>query len=274
MRLHRYREFKPKFLRDEIVAGKVYLWRLDDQNDPFEGRFSCDLDGSLDAIRRFLAGARGELRSQPNAPNEKAWLFGPHLSGLVDQLRSHLAKASDQEIDRLAVRLHAGRVFAQPTTIESIRAGHERMLSRTVMACFSANEGSPVMFAHYAKHTGVCLTYELEVRDLFQVNYQETLPHLGILDCHPENIVRARLCTKHVDWAYEREYRLVLYDCDVGLYRNERLRLTEIALGCQASDATEREIKVMVADSCFSELVIWRLRPASAGYGFERIRVR
>jgi len=130
------------------------------------------------------------------------------------------------------------------------------------------------MFAHYAKgHTGLCLTYEIDPRDMYPVSYDRDLPRLELLEVDAKKIVKACLCTKHVDWQYEREHRLVLYDRDPGLYENERLRLTEISVGHAMSQVAEREVTALARDSRFSAVSVWRMNPAPATYGLERVRI-
>ena len=49
MRLFRYRRFNPAFLHSEL-EGKVHVWHLDEQNDPFEGQFRYITEPTVEGI--------------------------------------------------------------------------------------------------------------------------------------------------------------------------------------------------------------------------------
>lgn len=166
-------------------------------------------------MRRFLIAAREQFRYQHDPLPDKGWVLGPSAGPLAVAMRPLIANASDTQLEQLAVTIQSRDAFRDEHVFQELRAAHDRMYRRTVMACFSASPDSPVMFAHYASgHTGLCLTYEVDPKDFFPVAYRDEIPTVGIFGHDPKEIVRARLCTKHSDWAYEREHRLVLYERD------------------------------------------------------------
>lgn len=79
---------------------------------------------------------------------------------------------------------------------------------------FSERDDSPLMWGHYANnHEGMCLEFEVTEHEgsVFPVSYSD---ELAILDdpaaplWHKNNMMKS-LVTKHIDWSYEREHRIL-----------------------------------------------------------------
>jgi hypothetical protein len=89
------------------------------------------------------------------------------------------------------------------------------------ITCFSKLWDNVLMWSHYAKkHEGFCVEYEYEPWQLsacefsmMPVTYSSELPLLNLTEVlfAPLEATRRLLCTKTVDWAYEREYRLIYF---------------------------------------------------------------
>ncbi|MBP1908257.1 DUF2971 domain-containing protein [Methanolobus bombayensis] len=97
--------------------------------------------------------------------------------------------------------------------------------------CFSEDNDSILMWSHYAdEHKGICLCFKSKIIEtgdflyldsnpdpylLFPITYQEDMPEqVNMLSSYePEELV-SFLCTKHFDWKYEKERRLIMWPID------------------------------------------------------------
>lgn len=92
--------------------------------------------------------------------------------------------------------------------------------------CFSKNKDNILMWSHYANgHKGICLCFKAEQKGnanflvldsnqytLFPVNYQEDIPkQVNMLSNYKLEDLAAFALTKHFNWEYEDEYRLILW---------------------------------------------------------------
>lgn len=141
----------------------------------------------------------------------------------------------------------------------ALSLGEARTVSRVLQSsiakkmgliCFSDNWRSPVMWAHYAdKHRGICLGFDVPdegpesalkrvdyspERLKLTLNMQEDFRGIN------HDVIRAVLCTKSAEWAYEREWRalanLTTKDPESGHYYvafGEDLQLREVILGAR-----------------------------------------
>ena len=71
------------------------------------------------------------------------------------------------------------------------------------------------MWSHYAdKHKGICIGLKLDEIDsnfehYFRIDYQDRRPEISIFDANePLKFLKA-FSTKHTDWSYEKEVRVV-----------------------------------------------------------------
>lgn len=117
----------------------------------------------------------------------------------------------------------------------------------------------PLMWAHYAdSHKGLALGFEVPDRLLFKINYVENRikPNNDVDVSGPsmEGLIHQLLRTKHKEWSYEDEYRLVrpLENCtkeDEKFFAafNETIILKEVILGARYetsnSDQLSSELK-------------------------------
>ena len=168
----------------------------------------------------------------------------------------------------------------QPEARRMVRMISE-YFNRTIgMICFGASWASPVMWAHYAaKHTGLCLGFDIEDKLLSQVKYTDakiTVPFGEHLPRHglSEELLLKILLTKATDWSYEREYRalsdLKTKDPKAGLHYLDfgpQVQLREVIIGhrCSWTIAKTRKLIRDVAASV-------RICKARPGFGkFEMV---
>lgn len=271
MRLFRYRFFRPEFI-DAEVGGEVYLWHLDDQNDPFEGQVRYDTAPSVDAIFQMLCGLRDALRAAPPATKDKSWLHGERTSQVPDATRL-LLHATDRDLLQRAQAAFAAKVYENPAVLSEITLKHQAMAHRSVIACFSATALSPTMFAHYGGgHTGVCIEYEVDQGLVRAVRYDDSVPALGLFDTNPDAIMRARILTKHTDWQYEREHRLMIYDRAAGLFSHPGIKVTNLYAGFKSTPASLEHLLALRAVRT-GAVRLWQICPQRGAYAFDARRI-
>ena len=77
--------------------------------------------------------------------------------------------------------------------------------------CFSEWLENPVQWAHYAdNHNGICLEFEVPLKNLVKVEYRETPLTIesGDIDWRKKFVAATESKYKH--WCYEREYRTII----------------------------------------------------------------
>jgi len=271
VRLFRYRTFKPEFVQAE-VEGKVYLWHLDDQNDPFEGQVRYNAAPSADAIYQMFLGLRNALRSEAPAPKDKAWIHGERKFQVLEATRL-LLQSSDRDLRQRAQAALAAKVYENPTLLNEITLKHQAMVHRIVIACFSAAALSPTMFAHYGGgHAGICIEYEVGEGLVSPVRYEASVPALGLFDANPEAITRARILTKHTDWQYEQEHRLTLYDEAAGLFSHPGIKVTNLYAGFRIAPANLEQLRTLHAVRS-GTVRLWQVMPRRSEYAFDTLRI-
>jgi len=88
------------------------------------------------------------------------------------------------------------------------------------VACFSTELNQPLMWSHYgASHEGICIQYFVRPLTVasesallqYYVSYTSRLPPISLTEVlfAPRNVGQRMLATKSIDWAYEKEWRLI-----------------------------------------------------------------
>lgn len=129
------------------------------------------------------------------------------------------------------------------------------------------------MWSHYAKsHTGVCIEFDAQVFPLKHadsVRYESQYPVYDLATTNEQPLL-----TKAVDWAYEREWRLVAEErqaphtwpetinVDNGFLELPLGAVKSVTIGCLASQEARTEISDMVDN--FSPDVVVRQAVLSA----------
>lgn len=185
----------------QLARGKLWVSDPASFNDPFDLRlFIRDLTchgpfAGEDRLRRALA-----CLLQDNAAAQDYWLFDAAL-------RAALA-------DWIAGRCDSAALIA----------ALQRRFEAFGVACFSEEWQSPLMWSHYADaHAGFCIEYRVDKARLGadalgrgrflqqQVQYVSTLPEICLSEVlfAPHQVLGRLLSTKSIEWAYEREWRLI-----------------------------------------------------------------
>ena len=150
--------------------------------------------------------------------------------------------------------------FNDPTdpTIKLIPETKEiiEILKNIRIACFSTSPLSTLMYSHYTdKHKGICIEYDFsdfdtENTSLLEVKYKEELKidsKIFQIMMKSDNDINEEISfldlfrTKHLNWEYEKEYRVITYDVDK-IYRP----IKAIYLGKDISDSDIKLIKTLI----------------------------
>lgn len=166
--------------------------------------------------------------------------------GLEDLRRRRLKIATLNELN------DPFELFGVSLANESLRHAFRKMKDQLAtdhgLLCFSRNWHNPVQWSHYAaKHTGLCLEFDIPDEHLGQVSYSrkrlvveaESLRNSRQLDVQTATRF---LFTKYSHWKYENEMRCFVTledkDQDSGLYFadfSNKLRLTTVIVGAQST---------------------------------------
>lgn len=90
------------------------------------------------------------------------------------------------------------------------------LATTSLISCFSTEDSSNTMWAHYAdSHRGVCLefdsTQDLEIFGIGDfVRYVSKMPSLKFPD-NEKKLKQTMIFSKYDTWSYEKEYRILLY---------------------------------------------------------------
>ena len=150
--------------------------------------------------------------------------------------------------------------FNDPTdpTIKLIGDTEEmtEILKNIRIACFSTSPLNVLMYSHYTdKHKGICIEYDFsdfdtENTSLLEVKYKEELKidsEISQIMMKSDNDINEEISfldlfrTKHLNWEYEKEYRVMTYDVDK-IYRP----IKAIYLGKDISDSDIELIKTLI----------------------------
>jgi hypothetical protein len=129
----------------------------------------------------------------------------------------------------------------------------EREAKTTGLLCFTRNWHEPLLWSHYAaRHTGICLGFDVPEDLLHMVTYQRRRVAIGFEQIRAHSITPSTLVnsvfTKYWHWRYESEARMLVKlqhaISEDGLFFapfGDKLRLTTVIAGTLAS-VTRREL--------------------------------
>jgi hypothetical protein len=139
------------------------------------------------------------------------------------------------------------------------RAIESRYRSIGVCSFISNGFDNLVMWAHYAKnHKGYCIEFEYEnpltistgksfQKKILPVTYVQSLPEIALMQLliDPNKMVKDIILTKHNNWSYEKEYRLIdVKSSNEPLSISKaRLKVTAIYVGLSADKKTESRLQ-------------------------------
>lgn len=123
------------------------------------------------------------------------------------------------------------------------------------IACFSEKSDDILMWSHYAdSHKGICLEFDTSF-DPFDtirnVTYSDKLPEFNMA----EILVRGNyesyfkvMRTKHIDWKYEKEWRILTQNAN-SFYKYKTEALTSIFFGSEVNISHLKIVGIIGTDS-------------------------
>jgi len=137
--------------------------------------------------------------------------------------------------------------------------------------CLSETSTNPLMWAHYSRHTGICIEFDgagtalQDARRNRRIKYSRTYPIVKITDfAYGNRAVNKILGTKCADWRYEKEWRLI--GSEGGKESDLPARISSVIFGLDTSSEDQKEIKRIVAKS---GIVLKKAVLATKQYDFE-----
>lgn len=134
----------------------------------------------------------------------RVYYFADHVGGL-QILRSKRLRIS--RLDKLNDPFEfLGADLSNRAHRQALRATKRDLAKTSGLLCFSRSWHNPVLWGHYAaKHTGLCLGFDVPIKHLKQVNYVTSrFPWPDELNL---GFMEQVLLSKFVHWSYEDEYR-------------------------------------------------------------------
>ena len=129
----------------------------------------------------------------------------------------------------------------------------ENALSDVGVLCLSGEELNPLMWSHYAEgHSGICIGIEiddLQSHDDFiftKINYTDERPIINTNKLEDPDNIQKILGTKHLNWQYENEYRVITKN---PILEEERalihlpIKIKEIIFGIKSKNIFVEKIK-------------------------------
>jgi hypothetical protein len=222
-----FKFFRPNdYAFGNLAEQTVFLASPEQFNDPYDSGLAMDAVPTLLTLVRREAGPDfDDLRKIGLTVDDFADLLVGKLSQrALEILKRAQPETSPEDIEKFAALFpKVVQMLNQKYVDEQLQPFFQKGLK---IACFSERADSLVLWAHYAaQHEGFCLEYgyrdmpldAVQRRLLFPVLYKQERfdigPSLhevmrGKEDFMPTHAIVAAL-HKAVDWAYEREWRLV-----------------------------------------------------------------
>ena len=174
-----------------------------DFNDPFDSKVNAIWKGTEEEWHDFL------IVTGMNNPIERELLIKEAIREgfLIKEKNKLLLKTSRKKTEIFNEK----SIFA--STADFFR-----------VCCFTLNKSSILMWSHYAdNHQGICLCFRFKQHEdektfildsephfLYPVKYIDDMPpQINLVDWSKAEEFVDFLCTKHSDWKYENEYRLI-----------------------------------------------------------------
>lgn len=232
-------------------------------NDPFDMQFDLHADIDEERVTRLTVDSLWTAHYSP-----EGIVAGNPLGELIKKYRSIFPKLSREEFERefgAAIRKGCRRVPAQVSELNSL---FQELLKYTKVLCLSERHDNVLMWSHYAQsHQGVVfelacvpeldsvwgIAVPVTYSDIMPPAYDdESLIRLGSGQSFlsPEVLIDKFVRAKAEDWAYEREWRVILHLTDPS-QRTQDIRfspkeLAAVYLGCRMTQNDRDEIATKV----------------------------
>lgn len=271
-RIYKYRADN-EHARQGLTANTIWLASPDSYNDPFD----CVLSFSeSDVITAFERGAVEAYSKALGLPSEKV----SEAMNSASPFKALIEIVGAVEIDGAHPKDAAQMVESIGPDVVKLIANIVEIPRALVKLCsFSAVMDSILMWSHYANnHSGFCIEYSLErfeqkdafLKNLYPVVYSNELFEVtewvqelftGKRDDLNTTFALLGVLQKYEGWAYEEEWRYVVYGEAVAPNRTRRMPPpSRVFLGAKASLTTINEV-VTICDKM--EVPVSQMRMSS-----------
>jgi len=235
-------------------------------NDPFDMQFDLYVDINQQRVRQLTIDSLWRAIYSPEGIP-----VGNPLGQLIRDYKRILPKLSREEFDRRFGEFgeQIGEMCRElPTHVTELNTRFQEGLKAAKVLCLSERHDSVLMWSHYAQlHEGVVLELAC-VPELdsawgiaMRVSYSDAMPpafddesliRLGSGQGHtsPGALLDKFVTAKARDWAYEREWRVVLHCTDPGRPTQDipfwPKELAAVYLGCRMSPSDRAEVATKV----------------------------
>ncbi|WP_421377180.1 DUF2971 domain-containing protein [Paraburkholderia sp. DD10] len=240
--LYKYRSINPLSL-DALAKGRIWYSKPRGLNDPNDVAARWDKNFSAKEILEDYV-----MKRENGSP----------VQGIAKYIQSLLDKGQSHE----KVLRHIDKIFMpvdkkpQRELLQDVLYYNEVLFSSMGILSLSELPSNHLMWAHYAEsHRGFCLGFENHETNIigqhgYPVRYVEKMPKPNIasfaMDAGGE-VVELIGYTKSLDWAYEKEWRVIKQTGDE-LYPYPG-RLVEVILGLNISNEAEQQVRDAVKQS-------------------------
>lgn len=263
--IYRYRAVNELSLND-LRDGTVWLSAPKEYNDPYDSAYSLSERQLLGVVARKIEPqaieSLGLRKYLSEREIEEALLADDPLDALGEVLLRKDANLAGEKGRRLKDALREATAGLWSKKVEELWARTQRDMR---VCSFSEAHDTVLMWGHYAnKHTGVCIEYPVGIlsrkemlrRLLYPVVYSESLfdatPYWAqSIECGGFNNLFGVVACLHKakDWAYEKEWRIILPFGDAMLDRAYRMPPpSRILLGARISSEDERKVATAVSE--------------------------
>ena len=158
--------------------------------------------------------------------------------------------------------------------VEEVSKRKQREFREVGVACFSAINDHPLMWAHYSDgHRGFCLEFSTRSEPFakaIKVNYRETIPKIDLIKAMLEDDLTGyfhlAVANKLRAWRYEKEWRCFHVKKGGTLFGYEPSHLTAIYFGLRMKDAHKKVLSAILAKA---PTKLYQMIKSSGGYEVE-----
>lgn len=178
-------------------------------------------DQLLDVFDRAVAGGSVKFNSALSFNDPFEFKFtseAPSRSEFDQWHQKHDPNRTDDELE------NAWRSFHGPAKgFNTNFLPRAQLMEKLFVLCLAQSWNSHLMWAHYAgDHRGFAICYRSELIETLKrldgyigdgnVNYSNSVPQLRWFSCLHSEMISEIVATKSSDWAYEKEYRILVHD--------------------------------------------------------------
>ena len=230
-KFYKYRPWN-QYSEDVIAKNEIFFSSPAEVNDPFDCRFPDIVPPTDEQLTAYMKYQYLNLRS-PNRDRSRVHGGVMLLNSLVEaNMGTH----------------------GPPSWEATINRAKEMILEQSSFCSLSSISNSSLMFAHYAAgHTGVCFefhyTLEFSFGHVEAVIYEDKFSAIDLFndpDCDDDCLVQAAIYQKHLDWAYEKEWRIFNLGEMRGVYTFDQRCLSGIIFGCKMPEKDRERARKLV----------------------------